>query len=280
MAITRVYEKDGRCIEYERRQPEKTVFYKLVQKHILTVFAQAEAQSEVGYPSHVKREFERFMDCGILAAGFSRITCEKPGCKFERLVGYSCKSRCVCPSCISRRMADCAAHLVDHLLPLAPYRQWTLSLPYKVRFRIAYNKALTAKVLSIFLSTIFAWQRRQARRQGILQPLTGAVTFCQRFGSFLQLSPHFHSWLPDGVFAFDEQGQLIFQRLPPPETQEIALLLGRIKRRVFALLNKADPEDIAEQDLLILKDQERAIFSQQLSFQAESIAKSRCVFGG
>jgi hypothetical protein len=38
MAVVRVMDpQSGRCVEYERRQPEKTVFYRIVQEHIETV---------------------------------------------------------------------------------------------------------------------------------------------------------------------------------------------------------------------------------------------------
>jgi hypothetical protein len=122
MAVVRIMDpQSGRCVEYERRQPEKSVFYRIVQDHIETVFAEAE-QNGSGYPEHVKREFDRFLECGVLAAGFARMQCSQPGCTFERVVAYSCKGRCICPSCVSRRMADCAAHLVDHVLPAAPYQ--------------------------------------------------------------------------------------------------------------------------------------------------------------
>jgi hypothetical protein len=36
---------------------------------------------------------------------------------------------------------------------------------------------------------------------GWRQPMCGAVTFCQRFGSLLDLDCHFHSVIPDGVFV-------------------------------------------------------------------------------
>jgi len=189
MAVTRVVDESGQVIEYERRRPENSVYYRIVQEHIQTVFSQAEENGS-GYPTHVKREFERFMSCGVLAAGFARIHCAQPGCTSERLVAYACKGRCICPSCVSRRMADCAAHLVDRVLPIAPYRQWTLSLPYDVRFRVGYDKTLLGQVLSIYVRTISAYQRLRARRLGINRPLTGAVTLCQRYGSILQLSPH------------------------------------------------------------------------------------------
>jgi len=38
-------------------------------------------------------------------------------------------------------MADTAAHLVDRVLPSAPYRQWVLSLPKPLRLRLAREPA-------------------------------------------------------------------------------------------------------------------------------------------
>jgi len=261
MAIVRVMEPSGRCIEYERRQPEKTVFYRIVQQHIQTLFAEAE-QNGSGYPEHVKHEFERFLSCGILSAGFARIQCAQPGCKFERLVGYSCKGRCICPACVSRRMADCAAHLVDNVLPIAPYRQWTLSLPYDVRLRIGYDKKRVGEVLALFLRTVFSWQRLQARRAGIDNPLTGAVTLCQRYGSILQFTPHFHCWLADGVFSQDADGGLQFHRLAPPNDDDIDRLLLRVCAKVDKLLFASDDDGPLDDDAqAVLDDQAAAVKS-------------------
>ena len=38
MAVTRVVDESGRVIEYERRRPENSVNYRIVQEHIQTVF--------------------------------------------------------------------------------------------------------------------------------------------------------------------------------------------------------------------------------------------------
>jgi hypothetical protein len=262
MAVVRVMDpQSGRCVEYERRQPEKTVFYRIVQEHIETVLAEAE-QNGSGYPEHVKHEFERFLSCGILGAGFARLQCSTPGCTFERLVGYSCKGRSICPSCVSRRMADCASQLVDHVLPIAPYRQWTLSLPYDVRLRIGYDNKRVGDVLALFLRTVFSWQRLQARRAGIEKPLTGAVTLCQRYGSILQFTPHFHSWLPDGVLSQDADGGLSFHRLPPPSDDDIDRLLLRVSTKVDKLLfAEADDGPVADDAQAVLDDQAAAVKS-------------------
>jgi len=45
-------------------------------------------------------------------------------------------------SCGGRRMADTAAHLVDRVLPEVPVRQWVLSLPFALRYRLAYDAHL------------------------------------------------------------------------------------------------------------------------------------------
>jgi hypothetical protein len=60
------------------------------------------------------------------------------------LVALSCKGRGFCPSCAGRRMADTAARLVDSVLPDVPVRQWVLSTPFALRFRLACDAALTS----------------------------------------------------------------------------------------------------------------------------------------
>jgi Transposase zinc-binding domain len=74
-----------------------------------------------GLPRFIEEEFRGFLRCGHLAGGFARFRCS--GCGLDRLVPFSCKGRAVCPSCGGRRMAERAAHLVDHVFPEAPVRQ-------------------------------------------------------------------------------------------------------------------------------------------------------------
>ncbi len=67
-------------------------------------------------------------------------------------------------------MADTAAHLVDRVLPETPVRQWVLSLPHSLRYRLAYDTRLTSDVLRIFVRRVFASLRRRAgvKYQGIV----------------------------------------------------------------------------------------------------------------
>ena len=131
-------------------------------------------------------------------------------------------------------MADIAAHLVDRVLPEVPIRQWVLTLPYPLRYRCAWNARLTSEVLRCFLRAVFADQRRRAKRDlGIGRGLCGSVTFIQRFGSALNLTPHFHTLVLDGVYTGTSSAPGPFSPLPPPETEDVARVLAGTARRVL-----------------------------------------------
>ena len=58
------------------------------------------------------KEFEACLKCGRIECGFLRAKCD--ACRHEKLVAYSCKRQGFCPSCGARRMAETAAHFVEH----------------------------------------------------------------------------------------------------------------------------------------------------------------------
>ena len=59
----------GKGAHYERRRPQETVLYQLVQEHLDTFLAQVELETGAGLPDFVKEEFEAFLECGVLAHG-------------------------------------------------------------------------------------------------------------------------------------------------------------------------------------------------------------------
>lgn len=70
-------------------------------------------EQEVDLPGFVWRELASVIDCGDIEKGFVRVVCAE--CKHERLVGFSCKARGVCSSCVGRRMNELSLHLIDHV---------------------------------------------------------------------------------------------------------------------------------------------------------------------
>jgi hypothetical protein len=221
---------------YQRRRPEETALYQVVREELESFLARARERDRP-VPRFVERELRAFLACGILAHGFLRVYCD--ACRCDRLVAFSCKGRGFCPSCGGRRMADTAAHLVDRVLPEVPVRQWVLSLPFALRYRLAYDSRLAGQVLGLFVRAVSASLRLRARRQwGVCRGQCGAVTFVQRFGDALNLNVHFHSLLLDGVFEPAPGGAVRFRPLPPPDTAEVERVVTQIARRLRKLLER------------------------------------------
>jgi hypothetical protein len=227
----------------------------MVLEHLQTMLAQARQRTEhgFGYPRFVEREFRRYLECGQLPHGFVRLKCKT--CGYERLLAFSCKGR-LCPSCHARRMHDTAIHLVDHVLPRVPYRQWVFTLPRPIRFLMARDAKVLSGVLNIFVRTVFAWQRRAAKRDGFAAVLPGAVSFVQFFGGALNLNPHFHSLLLDGVFVeMGPEHKLVFLELMGPTQLEVEALTLKLAHRVTRFIGTyeeqhgLDLEDRALDDL-------------------------------
>ena len=140
------------AVSCQRHQPEKTLLYKLIQENLFSFYHQIENEQEKQLPHYVKKEFEEFLKCGLLAHGFLRFQCES--CKQEKLVAFSCKRRGFCPSCGARRMAENAALLVDKVFPHKSLRQWVLSFPFPLRLLFAKDSQTMGLVLNLVHRTI------------------------------------------------------------------------------------------------------------------------------
>jgi hypothetical protein len=57
-----------------------------------------------------------------------------------------------------------------------------LSLPWSLRYQLAFDAALCRDVLAGFIRVVFGWRRRRAASEGIRDSRCGAVTVIQRFG--------------------------------------------------------------------------------------------------
>jgi ribosomal protein S27E len=131
---------------YHRHRPEQTALYAIVAEHYPR-FLQEIERSGGHLPRFVRQEFEDYLKCGLLEHGFLRVKCD--GCRHEHLAAFSCKRRGFCPSCGARRMVESAAHLVDHVFPEAPVRQWVLTVPFPLRFLLAAKPRVLTEVLAV-----------------------------------------------------------------------------------------------------------------------------------
>jgi len=160
-------------------------------------------------------------------------------------------------------MTDTAAHLVDRVIPEVPVRQWVLSLPVPLRYLLAWDGELSSAVIGIFMDAVFRHLRRVAKQELGLRRLAdahpGAVCMVQRWGGSVNLNPHVHALVTDGVFVPDADGRVRFWALPEPTKGEIAAVAWDVCERVVGLLRKrgqwldapAENDSFAEREPLL-----------------------------
>ena len=235
---------------YQRRRPERTLWYRTVQTHFETWLALSSGQGDTSPPAHVEQAFRRYLECGILAHGFARAYCDE--CKHDFLIAFSCKGRGVCPSCNTRRMVETAAHLADHVFPRLPVRQWVLAVPKRLRYFLQTDAALQGAVLRIFLRAVERCLREHSPGCGASARI-GAVAFIHRFGSSLNEHVHFHCCIIDGVFepeigdnGDNEKSGVDFHAASGLDVAALADVQALVRRRILrafvrrGLLDKND----------------------------------------
>jgi len=205
-----------------------------VLQHAQSYFAQTEEATGAGLPQFVKDEFGAYLECGILAHGFLRLRCAD--CGHDKLVAFSCKRCGLCPSCGARRMAQSAAHLVEHVIPRVPVRQWVLSLPIPLRLLLAAQPVVVTPVLQVVHRVI---TRHLFEQTGFKadEADSGAVTLIQRFGSAANLNIHLHCRVLDGVCRRTDSGP-VFVQADSLTDEDLQALLHKIITRLMKLLTR------------------------------------------
>ncbi|WP_121506121.1 transposase zinc-binding domain-containing protein [Acidovorax sp. 93] len=164
-----------------------------------------------------------FLDCGLLARGFLRLRCGE--CDHDKLLAFSYKRRGFCPSRGARRMSQTAAHLVDHVIPHVPVRQWVLSLPIPLRLLLAAQPEPVTPVLQVVQRVV---TRHLLAAAGLFadEGHGGAVRQIQRFGSAANLNIHLH--YPGRVYRCGADGVPEFIEAGAPTDDELDALLHTI----------------------------------------------------
>ena len=215
------------------------MLYRLVQQHAASCAAHTEASTGAELPRFIRDEFDAFLECGILAHGFLRLRCGEYG--HDKLLAFSCKQRGLCPSCGARRMSQTAAHLVDHVVPHVPVRQWVrvcqLRPPIPRRVLLAAQPELVTPVLQVVQRLV---ERHLLDHTGLKsdEGQSGAVTLIQRFGSAANLNIHLHCLVLDGVYRCDGDGAPSFVEAGAPTDDELRALLHTVIARLMRMLTR------------------------------------------
>ena len=134
-------------------------------------------------------------------------------------------------------MAQTAAHLVDHVIPPVPVRQWVLALPIPLRLLLAAQPKLVTPVLQVVHRVITRFLLDQAGLKAD-EADSGAVTLIQRFGSAANLNIHLHCLVLDGVYRCNTEGEPVFIEVPAPTDEALQTVLHKIITRLMKLLTR------------------------------------------
>ena len=224
-------------ITYERRRPEQTTLYRVVQENLETLYgAVDEGAVSIALPGFVRKELEGYLGCGLLCRGFARLRCD--GCEETRLVAFACKGRGFCPSCLGRKMSATAANLTEHVVPAVPLRQWVLTVPFAWRKRLAYDGRLWSGLVRIFVRTVLGFYAKRGKKEDGAFAQSGAVVALQRTSSDLKLNPHVHAVFLDGAYAEAEGGELVFRELGHLQTRQVAEVLEQTRDKMVRYLRR------------------------------------------
>jgi len=207
-----------------------------VSQHLETFLSEVRDHYDKPLPKYVEKELRDYLECGLLQHGFAKAVCKD--CGSSILVAFSCKRRGTCPSCNARRMSNGAAHLVDHVIPDVPVRQWVLSVPFELRLLLACRADAFGTITSLFVSEAFRWQRERAREEGLTKIRYGALVMQHRFGSSLNLNTHLHAVLPDGVFSRFPSGKVEFHELRQPAPFDLEEIAFNVHQRFMRWLRR------------------------------------------
>ena len=155
--------------------------------------------------------------------------------------------------------------------PAVEYSRSLVTMPFPLRFPLAFDGKLLGQILRIFTDTVAKWYRERHVERGLPDGETGAVTAIQRANSDLRLSPHFHTLFLDGVYSADREGKgRMFHPAPAPSQEEIEQLVEGAGKRILRFLERrgvitlvtapgdgeltlVTDETLAEKDLLLAK---------------------------
>jgi len=225
--------KQSKLRRYLRRRPEESVLYRVVY-HCRDKFEQQWDELFLERYGSLRREvldaLDRYLSCGILAHGCARARCEQ--CNHSRLIAFSCKRRCLCPSCDTKRALLFAEHLAANVLLPYPHRHVVWSIPKRLRVYFRYDRSL---IKQLYKAAWCAW--RETLAETLPAGQTAAIMALHTSGDLLNFHPHVHSLCLDGVI---ESSGVLAQLATVDITAVTQALTNRFADNIFDALLRAE----------------------------------------
>jgi hypothetical protein len=226
---------------YQPRRPRDSKLYRLVERFFPQfehIYADRYEKRYGFWRPVIGRVVRKFLRCGDLHFGFARVRCPNAHCRHEMFVPFSCRQRCLCPSCHQKRALLLAQRIAQEICLPVPHRQFVFTVPKRLRLCFRFDRALLGQLARLAWQTVGELCRDHLGRS---DALPGMVAGIQTFGDLIHFHPHIHAIVTDGAFTPDG----VFRQLPPIDR---AALLRVWMRNVFDLLLAAGKIDQAVVD--------------------------------
>jgi hypothetical protein len=144
-------------------------------------------------------------------------------------VPFSCRQRCLCPSCHQKRTLLTAENIAHTICASVPHRQLVFTIPKRLRIYCRRDRSLLGGLARAAWLAVGEVYRQLLDRDDVIP---GMVAGIQTFGELIHYHPHIHAMVTDGAFTPDGT----FLCLPKIDN---GLLLATWQTKVFQLLRAA-----------------------------------------
>lgn len=186
---------------YRPRQPRQSPLYQVIERY----YPEFERTYDERYAKRyglwrpiIGEVARKFLRCGDLHFGFARVRC--PDCAYEMFVPFSCRQRCLCPSCHQKRSLLAAHTIAQTICTPVPHRQLVFTIPKRLRIYCRYDRGLLGELARAAWESVVEVYRQVLQREDVLPGLIAGI---QTFGELLHFHPHIHALATDGAFAPD-----------------------------------------------------------------------------
>jgi ribosomal protein S27E len=231
---------DAATAFYRPRQIWQSPLYQLVEKHydeFERVYPERFAQRYGFWRPVIGKAVGAYLSCGDLRQGFARVRC--PDCGHDLFVPFSCKQRCVCPSCHQKRTLVTAINVAEHIAAPVPHRQFVFTMPKRLRLYFRYHRDLLRELPKLAWTVTLQVYHAVLGRDDVVPGMVAAI---QTHGQLLQWHPHLHclttwgAFTPEGAFLPlpDDLATEPFLKLWEAEVFKLLLDEGRITEQTVA----------------------------------------------
>ena len=151
--------------------------------------------------------------------------CQNKECNEEYLLAFSCKGRSICGSCATKHMLLFQMRIMDTVAARVPHRHMVFCMPKALRGGFIRNRPALNVLSKLTFESIKEFYQATLKSNGV----PGGIVTIQTHGNMLNVHPHTHVIVSDGLFCEDGT----FHLMPPIDNRGRACLQRIFEKKVI-----------------------------------------------